>query len=142
MANNKSNFEALNQYNKDLKIKNKNKVKETLDKMLANSEPVNIAKLAKATGLARSTIYRDTELRTIIDKFRETSVLRKNRKVKFEKEQALERASAAKLRVITEKIKVERRLVESLREENKALKEHIEYLTQKNSNITTLKPKP
>lgn len=128
MANNQSNIEALNKYNKDLKVKNRNKVKDTLDKMLANSEPVNIAKLAKATGLARSTIYRDTELRAIIDNFRETSVLRRNRKVKFEKEQALERASATKLRVITEKIKMERKLIESLREENKVLKEHIETL--------------
>mgnify|MGYP000492381942 CR=1 FL=1 len=138
MANNKSNVEALNQYNKNLKIKNRNKVKEALDKMLANSEPVNIAKLAKTTGLARSTIYRDTELRTIIDNFRETSILRKNRKVKFEKEQSLERAAAAKLRVLTDKLKEERKLIESLRQENTTLKEHIEHLTQKYSKVKVL----
>lgn len=138
MANNKSNVEALIQYNKNLKIKNRNKVKEALDKMLANSEPVNIAKLAKTTGLARSTIYRDTELRTIIDNFRETSILRKNRKVKFEKEQSLERAAAAKLRVLTDKLKEERKLIESLRQENTTLKEHIEHLTQKYSKVKVL----
>lgn len=139
MANNKSNVEALNQYNKNLKIKNREKVKEALDKMLANSESVNIAKLAKTTGLARSTIYRDAELRAIIDNFRETSILRKNRKVKLEKEQSLERAATAKLRVLTEKISEERKIIESLKKENHALKEHIEFLTQKYSNIRRLK---
>jgi hypothetical protein len=139
VANNKSNVEALNQYNKNLKIKNRDKVKDALDKMLANSESVNIAKLAKTTGLARSTIYRDAELRAIIDNFRETSVLRKNRKVKFEKEQSLERAASAKLRVLTDKLKEERKLMELLRQENTTLKEHIEYITQKNSQIKILK---
>lgn len=138
MANKNPDIESLNQYNKNRNSKTIQKVKETLDKMLANSESVNISKLAKASGVSRTTIYREEELRAIVDNFRETSVLRKNRKVKFEKEQALERASAAKLRVITDKLKEEREIIKKLREENQSLKEHIEYLTQKFSNIRRL----
>lgn len=138
MANKNPDIESLNQYNKSRNSKTIQKVKDTLDKMLANSESVNISKLAKASGVSRTTIYREEELRTIVDNFRETSVLRKNRKVKFEKEQALERASAAKLRVITDKLKEERKVIEKLKEENQSLKEHIEYLTQKYSNVQRL----
>ena len=139
MANNHPNIELLKKFNKDKKIRTKKKVTDALDKMMKNSESVNISKLSSASGVSRMTIYRDDELRSMIDTFRETSVLRKNRKVKFEKEQALERASAAKLRVLTDKLKDERKIIESLRQENKALKEHIEYLTQKYSNVKNLR---
>lgn len=122
-----------------MKTKNIQRVKSTLEKMLAQSEQINIAKLSERTGVSRSTIYRDDELRELIDRFRETSVLRKNRKVKFEKEQALERAAESKLKTVTEALKRERIESDKLKAENIKLKEHIEYLMEKYSNVSSIK---
>lgn len=138
MANKSPNIEALNDYNALLKQKNKKKIINALDYLMNESESVNISKIAKVAGLSRSTIYRDDELRTIIDTYRETSVLRRNRQVKFEKEQTLERAAKSKLKAVMQALKVERDVIRQLKAENIALKQHVESLTQKYSNIRTL----
>ena len=139
MANKSPKTDPLIKYNKDMKTKNVQRVKSTLEKMLSQSEQINIAKLSERTGVSRSTIYRDGELRELIDRFRETSVLRKNRKVKFEKEQALERAAESKLKTATEALKRERIESDKLKAENIKLKEHIEYLMEKYSNVSSIK---
>jgi hypothetical protein len=138
LANKTPKTKSLVDYNKRLKAKNIQSVKSAMELMLAQSEQINIAKLAERTGLSRSTIYRNSELRELIDRFRETSVLRKNRKVKFEKEQAVDRAAQAKLKTISEALKLERLECSRIREENKKLKEHIEYLMDKYSNVRRL----
>jgi hypothetical protein len=140
VANNNPTTKALKQYNKDKSIKAKAKIKQALEKMLQNSEEVNIQKLSQASGISRTTIYKDQEIRDTIDRFRETSVLRKNRKVKYEKELALERASSSKLRVLTEKLREERVVIEKLKNENLALKQHIEKITQEANKISRIKP--
>ncbi len=108
MANKSPRVDALIEHNKKLKARNIQRVKSALEKMLANSEEVNIARLAEETGVSRSTIYRDGELRSLIDKFRETSVLRRNRQVKLRKELSAERAAQAKMKTLAEALKLER----------------------------------
>jgi hypothetical protein len=135
VANKNPKTEALNQYNKDRSIKTRAKIKHSLEKMLQNSEVINIQRLSRESGISRTTIYRDQEIRDLIDRFRETSILRSNSKVKYEKDLALERSASSKLRVLMDKIKEERKVIASLREENHTLKQHIEYLTQKYSNV-------
>lgn len=135
MANKSPRVDALIKHNKKLKARNIQRVKSALEKMLANSEEVNIARLAEETGVSRSTIYRDGELRSLIDKFRETSVLRRNRQVKLKKELSAERAAQAKMRTLAEAVKLERAESARLKKENKKLKEHIEHLTDKYSKF-------
>lgn len=135
MANKSPKTDSLIDHNKRLKAKNIQRVKTALEKMLAQSEEVNIARLSDKTGVSRSTIYRNEELRALIDKFRETSLLRKNREVKFQKELRAERAAHAKLETVTNALKAERIESARLRDENKRLKEHIEHLMDKYSKI-------
>lgn len=137
MKNKVENYKYLEEHIKKKKAKTRERIKNCIDSMLARSEPINIAKIAERSGVSRMTIYRDQELRDLIDRFRETSVLRRNRKIKLEKEEALERSANAKLKILTDKIKSERKVIEDLKKENQSLKEHIEYLTQKYENIKT-----
>ena len=135
MANKSPKTDALIDHNKRLQAKNIRRVKAALEKMLAQSEEVNIARLSEKTGVSRSTIYRNKELRDLIDKFRETSLLRRNREVKFQKELRAEKAAQSKLKTVTDALKAERLETTRLREENKRLKEHIEHLMEKYSKV-------
>jgi hypothetical protein len=122
----KDRIERLNALNAKVKKKNKDKILRALDSMMRRSEPVNIAKIALEAGVSRQTIYRDEEVRQIIDNFRETSILRKNRKVIFEKEQRREASSKAKLEVVIRRLKkIEAENIQ-LKQENQKLKEYIE----------------
>ncbi|WP_370291925.1 DUF6262 family protein [Thalassolituus sp.] len=118
----------LNDFNRQLKESNKEKIIRVIDQCLRQSEEINISKIASKSGLSRQTIYRSNELRDLIDRYRETSVLRKNRSIKTERETMRENSYKAKNDALRTKIKGLQSRIACLKDENQKLRDYIERL--------------
>lgn len=111
-----------------LQASNEAKVVAALDDAMRRSEKISIAALAEKSGVSRATIYRNEKLRKVIDNYRETSILRRNRKSKTEKEAQIEASYKAKTAALKERLKKVETENASLKNELTKLREYIDSL--------------
>lgn len=113
------NTKGLEEYYKKKTVLALNKVNSTIKELQENNKKINFNVVAKASGVAKTFLYENTEIRTKIENLRNQQVNKEiNQRAKFDK------TSKSKDVIIASKD----RKIEKLENENKSLKEEINSL--------------
>ena len=113
------NTKGLEEYYKKKTVLALNKVISTIKELQENNKKINFNVVAKASGVAKTFLYENTEIRTKIENLRNQQVNKEiNQRAKFDK------TSKSKDVIIASKD----RKIEKLENENKSLKEEINSL--------------
>lgn len=113
------NTKGLEEYYKKKTVLALNKVNSTIKELQENNKKINFNVVAKASGVAKTFLYENTEIRTKIENLRNQQVNKEiNQRAKFDK------TSKSKDVIIASKD----RKIEKLENENKCLKEEINSL--------------
>lgn len=107
-------------------------VKKVIQHSLEYSEEINVNLIAKKSGVSRWFIYSNSELRNMVDGLRDVSIVKSRKKIEQQKATASYASTLAKMKTLQAQCLSLRKELESLKFENKALKEHIELSMEKN----------
>lgn len=100
------------------------KVKKAIDLLIESNEKINFNSISKASGVSKATLYKNTEIRTLIEKMRlQDPSIPSIREIKREKE---ERYKGVMISSLKKKIKFLEKENNELREELKEVSKRLE----------------
>ena len=110
---------VLQRNRENQQVEAKRKAMETIAQLQGQGKPINFSRVSKVSGVSRSFLYDDTELRRMIEQHRERCVQNDiNRRAKYDK------TSCSKDVII----KVKEKRIAKLEEENKQLRTELMHL--------------
>ncbi|MCL1882177.1 MAG: DUF6262 family protein [Defluviitaleaceae bacterium] len=114
-----ANMEGIAESNKNKTNEARNKVQISIEELLLLRKPVNFNAISKRSGVSKSFLYSDAETREKIEDMRQHTVNREiNQRAKYDK------TSKSKDVII----KARERRIAKLEEENRKLRNEVEYL--------------